>query len=276
MSLVVIAVIVAVAAAVAASTMFAVHRLGGDHAHFELDRGTTAFGFVGTAFTVLLGFIVFLAFESYDEAGEGVEIEAIATVNLTRIADSFDDQDWRAFTEITVCYGRAVVHFDWPAMRRGAEGSPVVDRWTHDLIHVTEGFQVRTPVQEAAMFTLFEEQDKWIEARRARLHEAVRGIPTPMWFLLLLGGVMTVGWILLLTDRRERRGVQAASVGSVAALVMAMLLLVWFLDHPYNAQTEIGGISPSEMTEAIEVIEDEARVHGGLSPPCDERGVRAG
>ena len=42
------------------------------------DRASGVFGVLATGFSVLLGFIVFLAFESYDESRTGAEREALA------------------------------------------------------------------------------------------------------------------------------------------------------------------------------------------------------
>ena len=41
------------------------------------DRAAGVFGVLATGFSVLLGFIVFLAFETYDGARAGAEVEAL-------------------------------------------------------------------------------------------------------------------------------------------------------------------------------------------------------
>lgn len=48
-----------------------------------------------------------------------------------------------------------------------------------------------------------------------RLAEAVRVTPPPLWFVLILGAFLTVGWIVLGADRRGSFIVQACAVGSV-------------------------------------------------------------
>ena len=44
------------------------------------DRAAGVFGVLATGFSVLLGFIVFLAFESYDQSRSGAEQEALVLV----------------------------------------------------------------------------------------------------------------------------------------------------------------------------------------------------
>ena len=56
-------------------------------------------------------------------------------------------------------------------------------------------------------------------------------------------------------------------MGVVAGMVAATLVLVWFLDHPYEGQS--GSIEPIEMERTIANMEDE---RPGLTPPCTATG----
>ena len=50
------------------------------------DRASGVFGVLATGFSVLLGFIIFLAFDSYDESRSGAETEAITVVQQMETA----------------------------------------------------------------------------------------------------------------------------------------------------------------------------------------------
>ena len=66
------ALIVVVVAAVAVTAMLFVRRRAPDGSYFEDgDRAAGVFGVLATGFAVLLGFVVFLAFESYDTSRSG-------------------------------------------------------------------------------------------------------------------------------------------------------------------------------------------------------------
>ena len=124
------------------------------------------------------------------------------------------------------------------------------------------------PQQEAAFLQVLEQQDLRIEGRRIRLTEANRALPGPIWFILGLGALLTIGFAFLFNDRREAYFVQAAVMGAIAALVTSGLLLIWFLDHPYEGQT--GSIEPTEMERQIPIIEGE---QAGVEAPCDSTGL---
>jgi hypothetical protein len=59
-----------------------------------------------------------------------------------------------------------------------------VQGWVSRLDEDLRGMNPQTPAQEAAFLQLLEQQDKRIDARRARLSEANRELPAPAWFVL--------------------------------------------------------------------------------------------
>ena len=71
------AVLVAGVAAVAIGAMLLVRRSAPEGSYFEDgDRAAGVFGVLATGFAVLIGFVVFLAFESFDTSRSGAEDEA--------------------------------------------------------------------------------------------------------------------------------------------------------------------------------------------------------
>jgi hypothetical protein len=61
--------------------------------------------------------------------------------------------------------------------------------------------------------------------------------------------------------------VQGSLIAAIAALVVSGLLLVWFLDHPYENRS--GSIKPDEMERQLVIVEHE---HRDVVPPCDAVG----
>jgi hypothetical protein len=237
----------------------------------EVVDHSKAFDFMGTAFAVLLAFVVIQAYTSYNDAKSGAEAEAEAVLQMSRTVEAFTPGEHGRLEGLLVCYGRAVIHHGWPTMREHEEGSPVVNEWGTRFRE--EAIRVHTPsyIQRASFRQLLAEQDLRIEGRRTRLAEAVRTVPTPMWLVLLLGAVLTVGWVVLGASRQGSFLVQAAVVGSVAAMVSSALLLVWFLDHPFAGES--GSISPIEMEHTLETIAEEEEDQAvEVVPPCTSTG----
>jgi hypothetical protein len=267
-NLLVLALIVAGAVAVGVALMYAVRRTTRkDQFLLDTTRGSAIFGVVGTAFAVLLAFVMFVAFQSFNEARDSSEAESAAVGSMFRTARFFDPAERDALQGELSCYARAVVHQEWPAMRDDGQSSPVVDEWRLDIEITMRGMDVRTPVEQAGFRELLQERTTRSGARRERLLEADPIISAPVWFILALGGLSTVLFVLLFTDRREPFFVQGCMMAAVAGLVAASLMLVSFLDHPFEDAT--GSVKPTEMERTIENMESE---HPGLVPPCDDDG----
>jgi hypothetical protein len=264
------AAIVVAAAAVSVAVMLVVRRTIRDEATLqELDRTVpTVFAFVGTAFAVLLAFVVFEAFENYDQAREGADNEAVTVLQISRTADGFAPAQRNAFEGLLLCYARAVVYHDWPAMKEGRLNSVEVDLWSLRMRQAMLHINTETDLRYISYFQLMEEQDKRTEARETREAQAARNVPAPMWFVLVLGALLTVaGAIVYVARRGSSVLVQGGLVAAVAAIAAASLLLVVFLDSPY--QGAAGSLEPVQMKRAIATMQEQQHV---ASAPCTRTG----
>jgi hypothetical protein len=126
MKLVLAIVIVAGAAATVFACFTLIRRSGPLLA--DPTRGTSIATVGGTSFAVLLAFVIFAGFQTYDGAKTGAQSEAVAVLEITRTAALFPAAQRDELRSDLVCYGRAVSNQEWPAMRRGLS-SPVVDSW---------------------------------------------------------------------------------------------------------------------------------------------------
>src|SRR4029079_15730186 len=170
-----------------------------------------------------------------------------------------------------VCYARSVVHSEWPKMQTGTlddTGNP----WTFAMFRITRTVDPRSVPEQAAYAKWLDQRSDREAAREDRTHGAEGGIPLPLWIVLLLSAVIIFVFMLFFADSAERAVVQATMMGGVAIVITSTLLLLWFLDNPY--QGGVGGLRPVAMERAIRILDQEAAEVGGkLTIPCDEQGV---
>jgi hypothetical protein len=270
LNLLVVLLIVLGAVAAGVLLMYVVRRVAKkDHFLEDTTRGGAIFGVVGTAFAVLLAFVMFVAFQSYTNAKDAAVAEAAGVNEMFRTAQYFHPDERNAIETNLICYARAVIHRGWPAMREGAtEANEAVDEWRIAIEGELQSNDLATRIEREAYTQLLEERDASAEARRQRLTESEPVVSAPVWLILGLGGLATVSFVLIFTDRREAFPVQAALMASVAAMVSASLTLVWFLDHPYQGSN--GSIEPVEMEQTLQQMEAES---AGARPPCTAHGV---
>src|ERR1700759_4417174 len=115
MNLVWALIIVAAVAALAVGAMLLVRRGAAEGSYFaDGDRASGIFGVLATGFAVLIGFVVFLAFESFDTSRSGAEAEARTVVQQFETAQFLPVAVRGRLSGDLVCYARAVIHQEWP------------------------------------------------------------------------------------------------------------------------------------------------------------------
>src|SRR5205814_10071045 len=118
------ALIVVRVAVVATAAMLIVRRRAPEGSYFEDgDRAAGVFGVLATGFAVLLGFVVFLAFESFDTSRSGAVSEAQIIAEEFETAQLMPAAVRGRFSGELICYGRSVVHEEWPQMESGTLGA---------------------------------------------------------------------------------------------------------------------------------------------------------
>ena len=123
MSVVWAAVIVIAVDRVAIAAMLLVRRRAPEGSYFEDgDRAAGVFGVLATGFAVLAGFVVFLAFESYDTSRSGAEAEARIVAQQFETVQFLPAPAPERLSGELVCYARSVVHEEWPRMTSGTLG----------------------------------------------------------------------------------------------------------------------------------------------------------
>jgi hypothetical protein len=271
MNLVWSALVVVVVAALAVAAMLLVRRRAPEGSRFtDGDRASGVFGVLATGFSVLLGFVVFLAFESYDQSRSGAEKEALVLSQQVETAQFLRAPVARELTGELVCYGRSVIHIEWPRTESGVQGDQI-NPWGVALFGTFRTVQPQTPSEEAAYGKWIDQTSERVAARVDRIHGAVGVIPTPLWLVLFLISAVVFVFMLFFADRGEGAATQAVLMGSVAIVVVSMLLLIAFLDSPF--QKGIGGVRPVAMERTLRIVDEALQAVGGRVPlPCDARG----
>src|SRR3954452_4495956 len=120
----VLAVLITVAVTgVAVAAMLLVRRNAPDGSYFhDGDRAAGVFGVLATGFSVLLGFVVFLSFASYDASRAGAEQEALIVGQQVQTAQLFPPSASGRLTGELVCYARSVAGVQWDKMVAGTLG----------------------------------------------------------------------------------------------------------------------------------------------------------
>src|SRR3954447_22845845 len=220
--------------AVAVAAMLFVRRRAPEGGYFQDgDRASGVFGVLATGFSILLGFVIFLTFTSYDQSRTGAESEALTVSQQVETAQFFPRSARAELTGQLICYGRSIVHGEWAKMEAGTQGD-TINPWGVRLFQTLEGITPRAATEQSAY-------DKWLDqtstreqARQDRIHGAVGVIPSPLWVVLLfIAGVIFV-YMLFFADSSEGAVTQGVLMGAVASVIGVMLLLLVSPDNPFH------------------------------------------
>jgi hypothetical protein len=265
------AVVVVLATGVAVTAMLTVRRRAPEGSYFsDGDRASGVFGVLATGFSVLLGFIIFLAFTSYDQSRTGAETEALAVSQQIETAQFLPSSATPRLTGELICYARTVAGPEWDRMRAGTEGD-AINPWAVALFTTLKGVQPVTAAEQSAYDAWLAQTSTREEARRDRVHGAEGVIPRPLWTVLfLISGIIFV-YVLFFADSGERALTQALLMGSVTAVIALMLVLLAFLDSPFGSGP--GTLQPVAMERTLRMADQALTVIGDtVRPPCDAEG----
>jgi hypothetical protein len=264
--------IIAALVAVSVIALLLVRRRAPEEGFFsDGDRAAGVFGVLATGFALLLGFVVFLAFESFDQSRSGAEQEAVVVGQQFETAQFMPPRAAPALSGEIVCYARYVVHVEWPQLVEGT-GEDRISPWTAAMFHTLKATEPVTASQQAAFGKWLDQTSDREEGRLDRVHGAEGVLPGPLWVVLIVIGIVIVIYMLFFADRSEHAAVQAMLIGSVVAVFCLTLLVIRMLDQPFRDGP--GSLKPVAMERTLRLLEQATAVAGrSEQPPCDARGL---
>jgi ABC-type multidrug transport system fused ATPase/permease subunit len=264
-------VIVVVVAACAIAAMLLVRRRAPDGSYFaDGDRAAGVFGVLATGFAILAGFVVVLAFQSYDTSRSGAETEARVVAHQFETVQFMPAAARARLSGELVCYARSVVRDEWPRMKAGTLGFGP-NRWGVELFNSLKAIDPRSFSEQTAYTNYLDERSDREDARADRTHSSQGIIPVPLWIVLFLSASTLFAFMLFFADSGEGWVVQSTMMGAVAVLVTSLLLLLWFLDNPYRGS--VGSLEPVAMQNTLDLMQRENVLAGHVQAPCDAAGL---
>ncbi len=208
-----------------------------DKRHEHNDVTGWQLGILGTTYAVILGFMLYAVWTDFDTATQNVEMEANSLTNLYRLADGLPDASRIELQKLAREYAEKVIENDWPEMDQGRvpkESVGLASKMERSLISVPEASKSAALAQDHAMTEL----STMTACRRTRLLENALSLPTVLWFVLIVGGVLTiVSSCMFGSENRFLHGVQVVFFSLMIALV---LLAIADINKPFRGSVHVG------------------------------------
>ena len=224
---------------------------------------------LATGFSVLLGFIIFLAFSSYDESRSGAESEATIVAQQVQTAQFLPDVSAELTGEL-MCYARSVVGPEWDALQAGTLGDQI-NPWGAELFLTISAVDPVSATEQSAYDRWMDQTADREQARISRIHGAEGIIPLPLWLVLFLISGVVFAYVLFFADPVEGPVSQGMLMGSVTVVISLLLQLLVFFDHPHG--DGVGRLQPTAMERTLRIVDTQLDAVGlDVTPPCDEHG----
>ena len=206
----------------------------------QADLGTIAaplMGALGALFAFLTAFVITTEWGQHRETEHTVGMEADACVRLAWISQS-PGCDGAAIRRDLAAYLRSVLNEEWPALSHGAGCEATHDRMS-ELQYRVRGIAAEPDVPASVSNDLTTAADAIAVTRAERLNAAARDLPTPLFLLAFLSGVVLALNAIALALHLDRA--YGLAIGGILALIPLDLALLLAIAMPFNGDLRVEG-----------------------------------
>lgn len=146
---------------------------------------------LGTTYAVILGFMLYTVWSNFGVANLNADDEANALGNIYRVAEGLPDPQRGQLEALARSYADTVINQDWPQM--AADQIPEAShKINQDMWKTLMSLKDGSPTQIIAEDHALSELSALTERRRTRLLQNAFRLPTVLWCLLIIGGVLNI------------------------------------------------------------------------------------
>ncbi|GJG86940.1 hypothetical protein tb265_21210 [Gemmatimonadetes bacterium T265] len=231
-----IAAVVTVVAFVVA-TLLLVYRIRGQRSSpMPSDGVAWHVSLVGTTYAVITAFMLSGVWANFQAAETNAAQEAIALVNLFRVADGIPSPQREQIQTDCRDYANIAVAEEWPAMAHDSL-SPAGVRITQQLWTTLLRTEAHSPTEQISLAQSLESLGRMTEHRRIRQLQSRSRLPTILWAILLAGGIATIGASCTFESRSLR--LHALQVATLAVLISLVLAAIADIDRPFQGAVHV-------------------------------------
>ena len=193
-------------------------------------------GVLGTTYAVILGFMLYAVWTSFEEANINAETEANCLVSVYRVANGLPAAQRDEVHKLARQYADIVITQEWPTMHGGEFGyaghQTIEQLWSAVLEVKPDSF-----AQQTAMNLALTEIDSMTEHRRLRQLQSQSKLPTILWVVLIVGGVITMlSSCMFGIDNFVLHALQVVSLTLLLALI---LVAIADIDRPFQGVVHV-------------------------------------
>ncbi|HUK73890.1 MAG TPA: DUF4239 domain-containing protein [Candidatus Bathyarchaeia archaeon] len=195
---------------------------------------------VGTTYAVILGFMLYTVWTAFGEADLNVDLEANAVVNIYSLAAGLPEPQRGQMRTLARSYATTAVELDWPAMA-AAKPPNSTEQINAAMWRTLMTVKSASPTEiNAADHSLYE-LSALTEHRRTRVLQNASRLPPVLWWVLLVGGTLTiVSSCLFGSESIKLHGLQ---VFAFSLLISLCLIAIADINRPFQGEVHVGDLA---------------------------------
>jgi hypothetical protein len=191
----------------------------------------------GVFYGILMGLLAVAAYQNKADVEQAISSEVTSVFALFRNVSAYPDAVRKPLQEAVRDYVQFAIDKEWAAMRRGEiaqGGMPLIDAMQQRIT----AFEPATAGQGILHAETTRQFYSFLERRAVRLLSATTGIPGFMWFVVVLGALISI-FLVWLFDMSLLA--EFFLGGLMSFFIGTMISLILILDQPLRGEF---GISP--------------------------------
>lgn len=203
---------------------------------------------IGTLYAVIVAFVVAIVWQEYDVSQTRVGLEAAAGATVWHEAEGLPEPLAARTRAAMVEFARLMIDEEWPDMRRGGasrRAETLVVGALHDVARFRPSNLGESNVQSHLLTRLSAVHD----ARHQRLRDNASGLSWFEWTVLIVGGVVVIGFCYLFGLQNQR--VHRLMTAALAGIITMACVLIFELDYPFRGDL---GVSPEPWRTFLQAI----------------------
>lgn len=200
------------------------------------DIAAAIFSIIGVTYAVLLAFVAMLAWDGFNTAKAASHSEAGLVMDVIAAADGLTEPARTNLRDSMKRYTGAVIAIEWPAQADGhvvRVGDRFLDEAQRLVVSLKPASQADTNLQALLLESLTRLRD----ARQERLLTAETTIPGIVWFVVIVGGAITIAFGSLLGAPNVLMHLGMSWLLAVSGVLVLVLIIA--LSNPFRGDFRV-------------------------------------
>ena len=191
---------------------------------------------LGTTYAVILGFMLFAVWSTFEAADLNADLEADAVVNVFRVADGLPEPQRSQVRNLARTYADVVLNEEWPQMAR-AEVPDESRDLNGQMWRAVMSIKTATATEQVAESQTLAALTALTQYRRTRVLQSTDRLPGILWAVLIAGGILSVASACLFGSANE--ALHSLQVFAFSLLIALGLVAIADINRPFQGSIHV-------------------------------------